>query len=88
MTGEERHPPPSAALGLRWAGIVRLPRPGDQYVVAPIRQNGTIDLANGVRDIWRDPDDADEVADEMERLRPDLDWHVWRRTITEFELDD
>jgi hypothetical protein len=84
----ERHPAPSPHLGLRWADIVRLPRPGWQYIVAPILPNGRPDYDNGVRDIWRDPVEADTVADRLDDARPDHDWRVWSRYIPPFEVDD
>lgn len=89
----ERHPwtndlPYSVRLGLHWARIVRLSHPGPQYVVAPALDDGTIDMHNGVQDIWRDVAEADEVVKLCKRDRPDLDWHVWERMITPFEIDD
>jgi hypothetical protein len=88
----ERHTTPPGQLGLHfgllWASTVRLPHPGRQYIVAPRRLDGTADMANGLRDIWRDPVMADRWCDAMLAKYPDVDWHVWGRDITEFEIDE
>lgn len=86
----ERHPilGNNSAFGLEYASVVRLPRPGWQYIVAPEDEDGRPILDKGVRDIWRDPAEADKVRDNLRESMPGYDWHTWSREITEWEIDE
>lgn len=84
----ERHQTPTGRLGLNWATLPRLPHPGIQYVVAPALDDGTLDMANGIQDAWRDPAAADAAREAAERTWPLLTFHVWSREVGWFRIDD